>query len=87
MARSKRREANFGDRRCETIGERAEERMDVDRILQRLDPACRSLLKRVFLDEATTAEVSHELGIAESSVRSKVSRCVSKARLSLRDNR
>lgn len=52
----------------------------VERILARLDGSCRELLERAFLDGVTYPELSAAMGLAESSVRSKVSRCIRRAR-------
>lgn len=56
------------------------ERLEVDSILGRLDEACRSLLRETFLKETPYADLSAQLGLAESSVRAKVSRCLRRAR-------
>ncbi len=57
-----------------------EARTLLHRILKRLPEACREILQRTFLDGAATAELARELGIAESSVRSRLTRCLQKAR-------
>lgn len=49
-------------------------------VLARLDAACRELLERAFLDGAPYAELAAAAGLAESSVRAKVSRCIRRAR-------
>jgi RNA polymerase sigma factor (sigma-70 family) len=54
--------------------------LDVTKILSRLPKECRDLLERVFIDGCSYEELARELGIAESSVRSMVSRCVKRAR-------
>jgi DNA-directed RNA polymerase specialized sigma24 family protein len=54
--------------------------IDVRNLLSRLDKACQELLRRAFLDGASYADLSAELGLAESSIRAKVSRCIRKAR-------
>ena len=55
-------------------------RFDARRLLERLDSSCRQLLERVFLQSASHAELAKELGLAESSVRSRLSRCIRRAR-------
>lgn len=52
----------------------------VDSILKSLESECRRLIMRIFFDGTTYSEMSGELGITESSVRSKLSRCLRKAR-------
>lgn len=63
------------------IEPRAERQTLLHRILSRLPQACRELLQRAFFDGASTAELSQELGLAESSVRSKLTRCLQQARV------
>jgi RNA polymerase sigma-70 factor (ECF subfamily) len=67
-----------------TGAENLQARLDVDRtvlnLLERLDESCRELLKRMFLDGASYGELALELGLAQSSVRAKVSRCIRRAR-------
>jgi DNA-directed RNA polymerase specialized sigma24 family protein len=55
-------------------------RLDVERILARLDETCRNLLVQVFLYGSSYREIAAETGLAESSIRSKVSRCIGRAR-------
>ena len=55
-------------------------RLDAIRILTRLSESCRDLLVQVYLVGAPYSELAESLGLVESSVRSKVSRCVRKAR-------
>jgi RNA polymerase sigma factor (sigma-70 family) len=54
--------------------------LDVAWILRRLTEDCRHLLRQVFLEETPYPRLAAELGLAESSVRAKVSRCVRRAR-------
>jgi RNA polymerase sigma factor (sigma-70 family) len=58
----------------------AESRAFLERILGRISTECRELLERSFLDGATNADLAAELGLAESSVRSKLTRCLQRAR-------
>jgi RNA polymerase sigma factor (sigma-70 family) len=50
------------------------------RILKRLSEPCRELLERTFYDGASHAELAAELGLVESSVRSRLTRCLQQAR-------
>ncbi len=50
------------------------------RILGRLNDSCRELLERAFFDGASSAELAQELGLVESSVRSRLTRCLQSAR-------
>jgi RNA polymerase sigma factor (sigma-70 family) len=56
-------------------------RVDVEQILAGLSDDCRGLLERAFLHGASYRELAGELGMEESSVRAKLSRCLRKARL------
>lgn len=80
MARRARRETEavggLDDRRAPD----AESTTLLHRILRRLSSACAELLERAFLDGASYADLAAEMGMAESSVRSKVTRCLQKAR-------
>lgn len=55
-------------------------RIDAGKILARLSTECRDLIARVFLQSASYSDLASELRLEESSVRSKVSRCLSSAR-------
>jgi len=55
-------------------------RLDVQQILALLDEACRDLMERLFLRDQSYADTARELGLAESSVRAKLSRCLGRAR-------
>jgi len=55
-------------------------KLSVRGILKALDEACRDVIERLFLRDQTYAEVARELGLAESSVRAKLSRCLRRAR-------
>jgi RNA polymerase sigma factor (sigma-70 family) len=55
-------------------------RLDVRRILAALDPACRELVVRAILQDEGYASIASSLGLAESSVRAKLSRCLRRAR-------
>ena len=61
-------------------GEDPEVRTHVHGILSRLSETCRDLLSRLFFDGAMYADLAGELGLAESSVRARASRCMAKAR-------
>lgn len=54
--------------------------LDVRSLLSALDPACREIITRVVLQDEPYAEVARDLGMVESSVRSKLSRCIARAR-------
>lgn len=54
--------------------------LDVRSLLSALEPACREIITRVVLQDEPYAEVARDLGMAESSVRSKLSRCIARAR-------
>lgn len=62
------------------VGMNADARIDVHRILSRMAEGCRELLERAFLSDVSYADLSIQMGIAESSVRSKVTRCLQRAR-------
>ena len=48
--------------------------------LSRLDDGCRELLARTFLEDIPYSQLATDMGLAESSVRAKVSRCLGRAR-------
>jgi len=52
---------------------------EIRRILMSLSPECADLLRRVFLEGVSYPELAEELGMLESSVRVRVSRCLRKA--------
>ena len=54
--------------------------MSVRSILEALDEGCRDVLVRVLLRDQTYSEAALDLGLAESSVRAKLSRCLRRAR-------
>jgi RNA polymerase sigma factor (sigma-70 family) len=54
--------------------------MDIRKILDALDPACREVIERVVLQDEPYADVARDLGMAESSVRGKLCRCLARAR-------
>lgn len=54
--------------------------IDAWSILGKLSESCRDLLVRVFLDDTAYADLAGEFGLAEASLRSKVSRCIRRAR-------
>lgn len=54
--------------------------LDVQRILSRLPEECGSLLERVYLLGESYGNLARELEMLESSVRTKVSRCLRRAR-------
>ncbi len=62
------------------MGDAKRARRDVQRILRELSQGCRHLVARVYLEGSTYASLSRELDIEEASVRSRVSRCMKKAR-------
>jgi len=53
--------------------------LDVRMILAKLPPECGHLLEKVFLQGVPYSELAGELGMLESSVRVRVSRCLKKA--------
>ena len=55
-------------------------RLEVRRILAALDPPCREIIQRALLQDEPYADLARELGLAESSVRARLSRCLQKAR-------
>ena len=57
---------------------------DVSSLLERLEEKCRSLIERVFFEGAAYARLSEESGLAESSIRARVSRCLRRLRESTR---
>ena len=54
--------------------------LDVRRVLATLDPGCRELIERFFLRDETHADLARDLGLVESSVRARLSRCLKRAR-------
>ena len=65
-------------------GSVAETRTLLFRILRTLPDSCRGLLERLFFDGASHAEIASGLGLVESSVRSRATRCLQKAREQVR---
>jgi RNA polymerase sigma factor (sigma-70 family) len=55
-------------------------RLEVGAILRQLPESCRDLLLKVFLGDASYAQLAGEYGIAESSVRTRMTRCLRQAR-------
>ncbi len=55
-------------------------RIDVLKILSRMPSDCRQLMERVFLSGDAYRDLAQELGLEESSVRSRLSRCLKRAR-------
>jgi RNA polymerase sigma factor (sigma-70 family) len=55
--------------------------IDVRLLLNRLSGDCARLLERVFLQGETYTVLAMELGMQESSVRARVSRCLRQARI------
>jgi RNA polymerase sigma factor (sigma-70 family) len=62
------------------VARRVDVRRQVMHALASLDESCRDLLRRVFLEDVPIADLAREFGLAQPSVRSRVSRCVSQAR-------
>jgi RNA polymerase sigma factor (sigma-70 family) len=56
------------------------DRLEVDSILALLDEICRELLRQSFLSDTPYPQLAARMGLAESSVRAKVSRCLRRAR-------
>lgn len=54
--------------------------LELESILSRLDDACRSLLRQVFLEDIPYSTLARELELVESSLRARVSRCLRRAR-------
>jgi len=54
--------------------------MDVRLVLRTLDPACRDLITKIFFLDVSSADLARTLGLTESSVRVRLSRCLGKAR-------
>jgi RNA polymerase sigma factor (sigma-70 family) len=77
-SRRSRREDTVAGRR--DVWENADPAIDVRRILDRISGECARLLEKVFLQGITYAALSSELDMLESSVRTKVSRCLRSAR-------
>jgi RNA polymerase sigma factor (sigma-70 family) len=78
MSRRSRRESAVA--REDTTPPAAETRTLLFRVLARIPDTCRELLERVFFDGASHADLAQELGLAESSVRSRLTRCLQRAR-------
>jgi RNA polymerase sigma factor (sigma-70 family) len=60
-------------------------KFDVTKILSRLSEECRTLLTRVFLRGEPYSSLARELGILDSSVRTKVTRCLRRARQTIEE--
>jgi RNA polymerase sigma-70 factor (ECF subfamily) len=58
--------------------------LDVAALLARLEEECRSLIERVFFEGVAYARLSQESGLAESSIRARLSRCLRRLRESSR---
>ncbi len=56
-------------------------RLDLRKILERLSAECSQIIERIHLLGDSHAELARELGLAESSVRARLSRCMRKARV------
>ena len=61
-------------------------KFDVAKILGRLSEECRALLTRVFLRGEPYSSLATDLSILESSVRTKVTRCLRRARQALEED-
>jgi RNA polymerase sigma factor (sigma-70 family) len=57
-----------------------ETRRRAEEILAALDPECRDLIEQVFFLGTSYARLAEERGLAESSVRARLSRCLGRAR-------
>jgi RNA polymerase sigma factor (sigma-70 family) len=55
-------------------------RIDVEALLGRLDVACRELVAAMFLDGVTVRAFARAKRVEESTVRSRMSRCLRRAR-------
>jgi RNA polymerase sigma factor (sigma-70 family) len=62
-----------------TVVRPQEHRIDARLILDRLDPECARLLEQVYLHDTPYAALADDLGLQESAVRVRVSRCLRKA--------
>ena len=60
-------------------------KFDVGKILGLLAEECRALLTRVFLRGEPYSSLASDLGILESSVRTKVTRCLRRARQAIEE--
>jgi len=78
MSRRARRESAVASE--EPVRPVAETRTLLYRVLSRISGSCRELLERVFFDGASHSELAGELGLEESSVRSRLTRCLQAAR-------
>ena len=76
--RARRREDIHADRGSTSVS--PGEGIEVGRILSALSPECRDLIERVFFHGRSYRELAVDFGIEESSVRSRLSRCVQAAR-------
>ena len=77
---SRRRRRELAVEIDETVEPEVERRTLLYRLLGRLGDTCRALLQRAFFDGASYEELAVELGLVESSVRSRVTRCLQQAR-------
>jgi len=57
-----------------------ERRLDVLKILNELDASCRALIERVLFRDEPFSILAKELELTESSVRSRMHRCLNRAR-------
>jgi RNA polymerase sigma factor (sigma-70 family) len=60
--------------------ETTQTRLDVETVLGRLDAGCRELVAGLFLDGLTVRALARAEGVEESTVRSRLSRCLRRAR-------
>lgn len=56
-------------------------RLDVQAILAALEADCRDIIERAMLRDEPYADIARDLGLAESSARARLSRCLKKARV------
>lgn len=57
-----------------------ERRLDLQQILEKLDPVCRALIERILFRDEPYAMIAEELKLNESSIRSRMHRCLKRAR-------
>lgn len=78
--RREQRERSYVDEQETSHGAGSHAGIDVEVILGRLDTACREIVTAMFLDGITVRAFARAKRIEESTVRSRMSRCLRRAR-------
>jgi RNA polymerase sigma factor (sigma-70 family) len=65
--------------------EETERRSILDKVLTRLDEACRQIMDFAYVQGYSRLEISERLGVSEAAVRVRLYRCIRKARAMVAD--